>query len=43
MITKQNIEVFIQIQNQKQPLMKVILMMNFNHYIVRLYQIYKNL
>ena len=43
LMTKQNMASFIQTQKQEQLLMKVILMMFLNQFILRLYQTYKNL
>ena len=40
---KQNITLFIQIQKQKQLLMKITLMMYMNQSILQLYQTYKNM
>ena len=40
---QQNIEPFIRTQKQQQLLMKVILRMYLNQFIVALYQTYKNL
>ena len=40
---KPDIVLLIRTQKQKQLLMKVILMMYLNHFIIRLYQIHKNL
>ena len=39
---KQNMTPFIRTQKQKQLLMKVMLVMYLNQYILQLYQTYKN-